>query len=270
MMIYKYVDSDTLRLILQGERIMFTQPADFNDPFDRPRVSRAAYGSEYRSLFTGELMTREMQAEEADAAWERCAISSFTRTYDNALMWAHYADKHHGAVIEIDAETAGLTNKEFLIPIQFGSVIYMKRPSPDLRSTPKPGALGTRTVKRGDNRFEIENYAGLQRLFLTKGLSWAYEEEVRVVADDFVYAWDHNNEYPGGAWKKIDKPDGKQGYGWRLKRGSITRVFSGLRYQKIDELREFSSIHGFGIMRADAARRNDYEVHFLLDESTEG
>lgn len=122
MIIYKYVDAATLDLILTSQRVAFTHPRDFNDPFDRPRVSRRPYTFEYHSLFDGRLMTREAQAEEADAAWNSCFVSSFTRTHDNALMWAHYANKHTGAVIEMDAEQAGLMSKELLIPVQFGSV----------------------------------------------------------------------------------------------------------------------------------------------------
>lgn len=268
MIVYKYVDAHTLGLILQSQRIMFTHPADFNDPFDRPRVSRAAYGFEYRDIFTNELITREMQAEQADTAWGKCAVSSFTRTHDNALMWAHYAEKHKGAVLEIDAEVAGFTSKGFLIPVQFGSVIYMKRPNPDPGPARGLAAMLARTIESGDGRFEIENYEGLQRLFLTKGLSWAYEEEVRVVCEAFHYAWYENDESLTGSWKRIAKGDGNFGYGWRLPPGSITRVFAGLRYGPLDQLREQAFSGDFQIMRPDTSRRNDYEVHFLPDEES--
>ena len=270
MLIYKYVDANTLSLILQHNRIMFTHPADFNDPFDRPRVSREAYPSEYHSLITGELMTPEMQAEQADIAWGQCAVSSFTRTHDNALMWAHYADKHKGAVLEIDGEVAGFTSKGFLIPAQFGSVIYMKRPSPDPGPARGPTAKSPRIVRADESRFEIENYERLQRLFLTKGLSWAYEEEVRVVSEAFRYRWNENDEYATGSWKRIVKTDGSLGYGWRLKLGSVTRVFAGLRYQALDQLRAQALSGGFQIMRPDTSRRNDFEVHFLLDNGDAG
>jgi Protein of unknown function (DUF2971) len=264
MIIYKYVDAHTLDLILQSKRIMFTHPADFNDPFDRPRVSRADFSFEYYELFTNEWMTGEMQAEQADKAWGRCAVSSFTRTYDNALMWAHYADKHKGAVLEINAEVAGFTNKSFLIPAQFGSVIYMKRPHPDPGSV-RDAAATSNPMLSSDDRFNIENYEGLQRLFLTKGLSWAYEEEVRVVCDAFYRRWDDNDESLEGLWKRMAKGDGNLGYGWRLQPGSITRVFAGLRYDALDLLCEQALSGGFQIMRPDTSRQNDYEVHFLPD-----
>lgn len=186
MIIYKYVDAKTLDAILTNNRIGFSHPRDFNDPFDRPRVSRQPYGFEYHNLFDGRLMTREAQAEEADAAWNECAVSSFTRTYDNALMWAHYANKHTGAVIELDADKAGLMSKYLLIPVQFGSVIYMKRPNPDPDIARGLTALRSRVIERGEGRFEIDNYEGLQKLFLTKALAWAYEEEIRAVTEAFL------------------------------------------------------------------------------------
>lgn len=265
MKLYKYVGPDALWQILQSQRIMFSHPADFNDPFDRPRVSRSAYDGEYHSLFTGELMTRERQAEDADASWAKCAVSSFTRTHDNGLMWAHYADKHKGGVIEFDAEIAGLTSRSFLIPVQFGSVIYMKRPNPDRRPPRGFIALRDQMVRAGEDRFEIENYEGLQRLFLTKGLAWAYEEEVRVVCEPFRYPWGETGESFLGDWKRIPKDHGNFGYLWKLPAKSITRVFAGLRFGDLDALREQAMIGGFDLMRPDLCPHDDYELHFQSD-----
>ena len=266
MIIYKYVDAKTLDDILSSNRVGFSHPRDFNDPFDRPRVSRQTYGSEYRSLFDGRLMTREVQAEEADAAWNECAVSSFTRTHDNSLMWAHYANKHTGAVIEIDAEKAGLMSKYLLIPVQFGSVVYMKRPVPDPGIARGLSAMRQGVIKSGENRFDIENYAGLQRLFLTKALSWAYEEEARVVCDSFRYGWDEKNESMGGLWNKFIKGDGSIGYGMRMSPGSVTRVFAGLRYKELDGLRRRAEKLQFQIMRPVDQSSTGYEVHFEADE----
>ena len=113
-------------------------------------------------------------------------------------MWAHYADKHKGAVIEIDAREAGLTGTDLLIPVQFGSVVYMKRPNPDVALARGFDALRSQAVSSGENRFEIGNYEGLQRLFLTKPMPWSYEEEVRAVSSQFLYSWDDQDECIGG------------------------------------------------------------------------
>jgi hypothetical protein len=249
MIVYKYMDARTLDLVLDSYRIAFAHPSDFNDPFDRPRVSRLPYAFEYHSLFTGELMTREAQAAEADAAWNKCAVSSFTRTHDNALMWAQYADKHKGAVIEIDAGEAGLTSTELLIPVQFGSVIYMKRPNPEASLARGFNALRSQAVVGGENRFEIENYEGLQRLFLTKPMPWSYEEEVRAVCSQFLYGWNGQDESIDGQWKRIVKPDGNTIYGLRIPSRSVLKVYAGLRYENLDLLRERCAGEGIGLMR---------------------
>ena len=264
MIIYKYVDADTLIRILDSQRIMFTHCADFNDPFDRPRVARSAYDFEYIDVFTGDIVTPAQQVDAANEAWEKCSVSSFTRTYDNALMWAHYADKHRGAVIAIDAELAALTSKHFLIPAQFGSVIYMKRPMPEASLGRGLEAIRARQIERGESRFQIENYEGLQRLFLTKALPWSYEEEVRVVANPFIYAWDENDETFSGNWKRITKRDNSIGYGWRIPPSAIRRVYTGIRFTRLHDLQSRSDQMGFWICGADREIDDGYEVHFKL------
>ncbi|WP_244478026.1 DUF2971 domain-containing protein [Methylobacterium sp. Leaf86] len=265
MIIYKYMDAITLNLVLDSFRIAFAHPSDFNDPFDRPRVSRRPYTLEYHSLFTGELMTREAQAAEADEAWNKCAVSSFTRTHDNALMWAHYADKHKGAVIEIDAREAGLTSTELLIPVQFGSVIYMKRQNPEESLARGFDALRSQAVTGGENRFEIRNYEGLQRLFLTKPMPWSYEEEVRAVCSQFLYRWDDQDESFEGQWKRIVKADGNPIYGLRIPSRSITRIFAGLRYENLGMLRERCTREGIRLMLPINEPSNGYEMDFEPD-----
>ena len=264
MILYKYLTEDVLCKVLGSNRIAFSHPRDFNDPFDRPRVSRQPYTWEYNSLIDGLLKTKEIQAEEADAAWNECVVSSFTRTHDNSLMWAHYANKHTGAVIEVDTDRAGLMSKGFLIPVQFGSVIYMSRPNPDPGPAHGLSAIRASIIRGGEDRFNIENYEGLQRLFLTKSLSWAYEEEVRVVSGRFPFAWNANNETLGGHWNRFDKGDGNMGYGLALPPGSITRVYTGLRFKPFNFLRAEADKHGFEIWRATNSP-GSYDVQFEAD-----
>lgn len=268
MILYKYVDAKTLGRILKDNRIGFSHPRDFNDPFDKPRVSRQPYDAEYYSLIDGRLMTRETQAAEADAAWNDCAVSSFTRTFDNALMWAHYANKHTGAVIEIDADRAGLMSRGLLIPVQFGSVIYMKRPNPDPAPAHGRSAIREGIIQRGDDRFDIENYAGLQRLFLTKPLAWAYEEEVRAVCEAFQYGWDDDGLSLGGLWSRYTKSDDSVGYGLRIPPRSITKVFAGLRYKDVHALRDQAREYRCELMLPVDQSSSGYEVYFESDGSS--
>jgi hypothetical protein len=262
VIVYKYVSAGALRGVLASQRMGFTHPADFNDPFDRPRVLRSPYGTGMNTIFDGYL-TGEQMAQQADDAWAKCAVASFTRTYDNGLMWSHYADSHKGAVIEIDADRAALTALSLLLPIQFGAVVYTKRPN---RGT--YGRGGGR-AEVGERRFDIGNYELLQRLFLSKPIAWAYEEEVRAVTEPHRRFWTDEGQTPDGLWEKIELP-GKTIYGLRLPRGSITRVFAGARYAEHDWLTEKAAEFGFGIMSA-APSFDEYDLNFeSLVESTLG
>jgi hypothetical protein len=96
-------------------------------------------------------------------------------------------------------------------------------------------------------------------------LSWAYEEEVRVVCEPFRYIWNEANEYVTGDWKRVTKPDGHTGYLWRLSPGSIRRIFTGLRFEGLNALRESARAGAFEIMVPDSSSHDDYEVHFRPD-----
>ena len=94
------------------------------------------------------------------------------------LMWAHYADGHAGAVLEFNAATAEFVDiNTNMIPAHFGSVIYS-----GTRSTEQYQSQFGEGVSVGKTHHFVPNhYEKWQRLFLTKPLEWAYEEEVRVV-----------------------------------------------------------------------------------------
>jgi hypothetical protein len=259
LIVYKYVSSNALHSILESNRIGFTRPVDFNDPFDQPRVLRSAFPKGMNTLFGG-YMTGEQMAGEADAAWGLSVVASFTRTYDNGLMWSHYADSHRGAVIEINADLARLTSRGLLIPIQFGSVVYTKRPNRETYENSR------RIAEIDDGRFDIENYELLQRLFLSKPMSWAYEEEIRAVADIQSQFW-NGRVTIDSLWEKIDLAD-KTIFGLTLPKGSITRVFAGSRFSEIEGLNEQSKLCGFEVMIATPTIET-YDLSFKALGSSE-
>jgi len=172
MMLYKYVAFDTGRKVLAENSIGFSQPKFFNDPFDLPSYPQEAGANPIESMF-GQVRTWAK-----NHIWaEHTGILSLTRTPTNPLMWAHYANKHEGMVIGIDAVVAGLTREDSnLIPAQYGSVIYVSRRSNQpFFGKPKEGIeVG------GTHHFPHDHFEKLQRVFLHKPLCWSYEEEVRV------------------------------------------------------------------------------------------
>lgn len=254
MLIYKYVGHKPLREILTGRRLGFSLPTDLNDLFDRPRVERSHFPQSMQSLF-GSMKTAEEMAQEEDAVWETCAVGSFTRTPENALMWAHYADGHRGVVLEIDADVAELTCGSLLVPIQFGSVVYLKRPN-----TSRYGRLRIPTFRQADE-FRLEDYERLQRLFLSKPLAWAYEEEIRAVvkASDFAHA----GRSMDGRWERMTK-EGRTFWGLRLDPGAITRILAGARFADIDWLRTWAAENSVAIERATPSP-DTWDVAFVPD-----
>lgn len=172
MILYHYTKLDAARKILASGRIAFSTLGSSNDPFDTPVAIPEPVDDPIRDLLADHL------ASVKSHVWRTStAILSLTRSPDNMLMWAHYADSHRGAVLEIDTDIAGFTNAENnMIPAHFGSVIYARRRSME----PYSSAFVERLRVGATYSFVPDHYEKLQRLFLTKPLEWAYEEEVRV------------------------------------------------------------------------------------------
>ena len=172
MILYKYTSLAATRRILGSGRIGFSRPGFFNDPFDTPVAIPVPSEDPISRMFA------DVGAQGKSLIWEqKTAILSLTRSPSNALMWAHYANGHQGAVLEIRIDVAGFTDETSnMIPAQFGSVVYSRsRPRGPYSSVFKePISVGA------THHFVLSHYEKWQRLFLTKPLDWAYEEEVRV------------------------------------------------------------------------------------------
>jgi hypothetical protein len=219
VILYKYVSFDSGRRILEGDAIGFSQPKNFNDPFDMPSYPDEPAGDPISGIFA------RLRTMRKNYIWaENTGILSLTRTPVNALMWAHYAEKHQGLVIGIDAVAAGFTDEESnLIPAQYGSVVYVsRRETGDFISKAlKPIAVGA------THHFPPDHYEKLQRIFLHKPLYWSYEEEVRVVKSlDGIKG--EAAETPSGRFE-VDKSSGRDLYLYALPPGSIRELYVGIR-----------------------------------------
>jgi hypothetical protein len=131
----------------------------------RPRPSLATMSTSDRDA--GESGLTDEQRRELDVQRRKVArlreidrqvgILSLTRSRENLLMWAHYAEQHHGVVVEIDTAC-----QEFLVPAASGQEAREVRYS----------ACRPRLMLEDELRFEP---------FFTKSPQWAYEEEYRIV-----------------------------------------------------------------------------------------
>lgn len=93
------------------------------------------------------------------AMWSRTiGIICFAENPLSELMWAHYAKKHGGCVLEIDTKN---------LPFKFLQVHY---------STRRP------IIRRGPITNLKQVWEGILRVVRTKSVAWSYEEEWRIVA----------------------------------------------------------------------------------------
>ncbi len=121
-----------------------------------------------------------------------------------------------------------------MIPANFGSVVYSRnRPSGQYSSTFSTGISVGAT-----HNFTLDHFEKLQRLFLTKPLEWAYEEEVRVVKclnglDGELSIND------SGSWT-IGSADDRPLHCFNLPAGTITDVYFGARADK-SEIKQLTS-----------------------------
>jgi len=185
MILYKYVSFECGCKILNDKTIGFSNPCDFNDPFEMAGGHGVLpTNSAFFPLVLKSLM-------------ERYAILSLTRSALNPLMWAHYTEKHVGFVIGWDVNAAGFTDEtKNLIPAQHGNVIYTT-------TRPNHTQLGQSAPMKYDQEyaFRPELFEKLQRLFLYKAMCWSYEEEVRIIK---CVLGENLEKIPSGPLKKIE------------------------------------------------------------------
>lgn len=219
MILYKYVPFAGGEKIIDNNSVLFAQSKTFNDPFDMPSYPDESTDDPASAIFA------RVRAMGKNFIWaENTGILSLTRTPANALMWAHYADKHQGMVIGIDTEVAGFTDElSNLIPAQFGSVIYVsRRVTGPFASRPATGiAVGA------THHFPADHYEKLQRAFLHKPLTWSYEEEVRVIKS--LHGLKGNKATTASGSFSIIETEERVLHLYSLPTGSIREIYFGIR-----------------------------------------
>jgi hypothetical protein len=162
MILYKYMGISGLKAILKKNTLRFTNPLNFNDPFD---CAMSSLGSETLNDDTALSNSIRMHSHRS-----KSGILCLTRNQFNLLMWAHYADNHRGAVVGIDTEIAELNCEiKNIITAKSGSVIY---------SSIRPTSQGLSLPETVDSKSDRTT---LEKMYLHKSIHWAYEEEVRIV-----------------------------------------------------------------------------------------
>ena len=118
--LYKYRSwNENTKKILSDHQLYFSNPDDFNDPYDcKPVVEEVEFrltpdakvffhnadgSSVVTPISNGDLSVGyQMQKQIVEQSWASFRICSFTVKADNILMWSHYADYHKGICLVFD------------------------------------------------------------------------------------------------------------------------------------------------------------------------
>jgi len=174
--------ANDLKIITEGT-LKFSNPSEFNDPFDcSPDYSNRSINDLYKGrpgllkmhgdilklspakrLLEKPKMLAKLRANVKSGDWDaktRAAVSVFCTSRNPCipLMWSHYAGKHTGFIVEFRIDHNELDRDLWHI-WPFPVVYSDKRPLIDW------------TAEEPDTDHH----------FLTKDISWAYEEEERVL-----------------------------------------------------------------------------------------
>lgn len=117
MILYKYTNIDIGSKILLNNSVRFTQQQYLNDPYDmKPDFSEANfdYANDGMKLSDFGENQNEVKTELIEGYYRiinsEFGIFCLTESYDNTIMWSHYADNHRGIAIGFDADNVFLND----------------------------------------------------------------------------------------------------------------------------------------------------------------
>lgn len=179
--IYKYtaVDQNFYDLLINA-KLWFSNPKDFNDPFDNnirfkenlneTELRLLAQGKDFieKSKFDEETIVAyfKKNPEKLNSVYEpikelisNVGICCFSEKYDNLLLWAHYSNCHRGVCIEFDVAAMQEWYKE-IRRVNYQDVM------PDI------------------NILEVYKEPILSSIPFYKSSHWSYEQEIRIWIKD--------------------------------------------------------------------------------------
>lgn len=139
--LYKYKSLKDLKPILDMivlNKIYGAKYEELNDPME----------GAFMALIDDEYEEEIKKIERLKEAKQRSRICSFSKSYNNAMMWAHYADGFRGCCIGVEVKTRAWKRTE----VAYNDALIQLKPQTDAED-----------------------------IFANKRLLWKYEEEVRYI-----------------------------------------------------------------------------------------
>ncbi|MDA1050514.1 MAG: DUF2971 domain-containing protein [Planctomycetota bacterium] len=180
MLVYKYLSPARVDVV-ESALIRFTPPLELNDPFEA-QPCLLDYRDHLRAYLAKECGRADKPVSPADIdglvdthisnlqrrIGEVTVVLSLSKNCDNRLMWSHYGKSHQGFVIGFDSDNDFFSVQREQIRLSPTEVQY----SAERANVPVDSSVPPNQFLAPDREF-----------LLTKSQDWAYEEEIRVLAD---------------------------------------------------------------------------------------
>ncbi len=252
--IYKYSSLYTAEIIIATSTLRFSNPKDFNDPFDCDenvldfniaekgndveeeitKIAKALYELNQPKFtekgITLDLLKKVIENDPItvggykerlnDVAIRKSNVCCFSKTFKSPLMWSHYSDKHRGICFEFNLNV-GLDN---IFPNKTIDIIGQV----DYDKTNKINYLK-------------DKVQAIAKLFLSKCKDWSYEEEVRMIVRNEKGLVKFNKDFLSGV-----------SFGCRVNDSDV------------DEIKALCSKHDYNSLNFMRAKKGDFDLTFEI------
>lgn len=180
--LFKYIDAEGAMRMLSNATLQFTNPCDFNDPFDcHPSLIDFSLGT---SLRYGKVVldnVRKKYEEQHCRLRSNTWVCSLSKINDSLLMWSHYADNHKGVCVELNmSHVMGC-----LVNPRYGRIIHNVGVEVQYRDI----------IERPKYFKKEKDFVNYQ--IATKSKDWEYEQEWRLYIVDPLHCYMRKNRvYP--------------------------------------------------------------------------
>lgn len=116
-------------------------------------------------------------------------IVSFSKVCSEPLMWSHYADQHKGFCLVFDPSNKTIEERPMLRNSTLHGQYAFQEVSYKTKNVTTNGFYGLSVNLFGRDLTDNErkqHWATRRQAFLTKHTNWKYEEEVRLIHDDWL------------------------------------------------------------------------------------
>jgi len=167
MKLYKYMAGKRANEFFDQPLLRLTNPYGLNDPFECsiPRE----LSEEIEKMYT-EQGRRDEGFRDYIKNFKSYGVISLSETFDNLLMWSHYADEHRGAVFEFSVEEGN------------PSSLFLFRNETSIPESKHFGKVDYRKIRKYQGVISTEMISEIRGHYIfTKSDEWMYEKEQRFV-----------------------------------------------------------------------------------------